>query len=302
MRLASFVRNGVPSYGCVVGDAVVDLGLHFGARAPDLKTLIANGLLREAEAYAGTVEEKLPLADLRLLPVIPNPGKIVCVGLNYHDHVAETGRVVTDHPTLFLRTPESQAAHGDDLLLPTESSQLDYEGEIAIVIGKPGRRVNPERAMEHVAGYACYNDGSVRDWQAAATQWTAGKNFPRTGAFGPWLVTSDEVPDGACLTLITRLNGQEMQKSSTSLMIHSIPALLRHVSTFTTLDVGDVIVTGTPGGVGFKRVPPLFLKPGDVVEVEVERVGTLRNGVAREATNPSETLGNDAGQLEGRVG
>lgn len=299
MRLASFVRDGVPSYGCIVDEAVVDLGLHFRLRAPDLKALISGGLLSEAEVYAATAEERLPLADLRLLPVIPNPGKIVCVGLNYHDHVAETGRVVTDHPTLFLRTPESQAGHGDDLLLPNESTQLDYEGEIAIVIGKPGRRIDLEHAMEHVAGYACYNDGSVRDWQAAATQWTAGKNFPRTGAFGPWLVTSDEIPVGAGLAVITRLNGHEVQKSCTSLMIHSFPALLRHVSTFTTLEAGDVIVTGTPGGVGFKRVPPLFLKPGDVVEVEVEGVGTLRNGVAREATNSSDMLGAQAGQFEG---
>ena len=300
MRLTSFVRNGVPSYGCIVDDEIVDLGRHFGVRAPDLKALIASGLLREAEVYAGAAEERLQLADLQLLPVIPNPGRIVCVGLNYHDHVAETGRLVTAHPTLFLRTPESQAAHGEELLLPAESSQLDYEGEIAIVVGKPGRRIELERAMEHVAGYACYNDGSVRDWQAAATQWTAGKNFPRTGAFGPWLVTSEEVPVGAGLTLITRLNGIEVQKSCTSLMIHSIPALLSHVSTFTTLEPGDVIVTGTPGGVGFKRVPPVFLKPGDVVEVEVEGVGTLRNGVAREATSSPEILGVRAGEPGGR--
>ena len=302
MRLASFMRDGVSSYGCVVEDAVVDLGLHFGLRAPDLKALISVGLLREAEVYAATADERLPLADLRLLPVIPNPGKIVCVGLNYHDHVAETGRVITSHPTLFLRTLESQVGHGGDLLLPTESSQLDYEGEIAIVIGKAGRRIDLEDAMEHIAGYACYNDGSVRDWQAAATQWTAGKNFPSTGAFGPWLVTADEIPVGTGLTLITRLNGQEVQRSCTSLMIHSIPALLRHVSTFTTLEPGDVIVTGTPGGVGFKRVPPLFLKPGDVVEVEVERVGTLRNGVARESENSSEMFEVRASQREGRVG
>ena len=284
MRLTSFLRDGVPSYGCVVDDAIVDLGPYFGVRAPDLKGLIKSKLLPEAKSYAEASAERLSLGELQLLPVIPNPGKIVCVGLNYHDHVAETGRVVTSHPTLFLRTAESQVGHGEDLLLPTESSQLDYEGEIAIVIGKSGRRIEVERAMEHVAGYSCYNDGSVRDWQAAATQWTAGKNFPCTGGFGPWLVTSDEISVDADLTLITRLNGREVQKSCTSLMIHSIPALLSHISAFTPLEAGDVIVTGTPGGVGFKRVPPLFLKAGDVVEVEVEGVGTLRNGVASEAS------------------
>ncbi|MEO8309513.1 MAG: fumarylacetoacetate hydrolase family protein [Pseudomonadota bacterium] len=302
MRLTSFLRDGVATYGCIVDDGVVDLGRHFGARAPDLKALLAGGLLREAQAHARDAGERLPLADLRLLPVIPNPGKIVCVGLNYHDHVAETGRTVTAHPTLFLRTPESQVAHGEDLLLPAESNQLDYEGEIAIVIGKPGRRIAAERAMDHVAGYACYNDGSVRDWQGAATQWTAGKNFPRTGSFGPSLLTADEVPAGTDLTLVTRLNGREVQRARTSWMIHSIPQLLHHISTFTTLEAGDVIVTGTPGGVGFKKVPPLFLQPGDTVEVEVERIGTLRNGVACEVSDRQGIEANPARRLPGRSG
>jgi 2-keto-4-pentenoate hydratase/2-oxohepta-3-ene-1,7-dioic acid hydratase in catechol pathway len=284
MKLLSFERDGQPSYGCLRDNGIVDLGHAFGVQVPDLKTLIHRNLLGRAEALAAADGLRIPLADVRLLPVIPNPGKIVCVGLNYHDHVVETGRTVTAHPTLFLRLPESQAAHGEDLLLPAESTELDYEGEIAIIIGKPGRRISASHALEHVAGYACYNDGSVRDWQAAATQWTAGKNFPRTGAFGPWMVTADEVLPGTDLGLVTRLNGREVQRARTSWMIHGIAELIRHISTFTSLEPGDVIVTGTPGGVGFKKVPPVFLAAGDVVEVEIEGMegGTLRNGVCRE--------------------
>ncbi len=282
MKLLSFLRDGAHAYGCVVDDGVVDLGRHFGARAPDLKALIAADLLTDARSYAAGADERLPLAGLSLLPVIPNPGKIVCIGLNYHEHVKETQRQNTEHPTLFLRVAESQVGHLQPLVRPIETARFDYEGEIALVIGKPGRRIAAEQAWEHIAGYACYNDGSVRDWQAASNQWTAGKNFSRTGGFGPWMVTSDEIRPGQELTLVTRLNGEEMQRSTTAMLIHSIPELLRHISIFTPLEAGDVIVTGTPGGIGARRTPPVFLVPGDVVEVQVSEIGTLRNPVVAE--------------------
>lgn len=283
MKLISFQHNnGQDSYGAVLGDRVVDLREVFGARAPDLKALIAAGLLGEAAAALGSAGATLALAEVRLLPVIPNPGKIVCVGLNYGDHVRETGREITEKPTLFLRVAESQVAHGEDIVLPPESSRLDYEGEIAVVIGQGGRRIAEADAWEHIAGYACYNDGSIRDWQTATPQWTAGKNFWRTGGFGPWMVTRDEIRDDQVMTLVTRLNGEEMQRTTTDKLIHSIPRQIAHISAFTPLAPGDVIVTGTPGGVGAKRNPPVWMKAGDIVEIEVDAVGVLRNGIRAE--------------------
>ena len=283
MKFVSFLLGSGSSYGLVQGERVLDLTPLLGGHAPDLKTLIAKGLLERAAAMGRSHPATLPLADLHLLPVIPNPGKIVCIGLNYREHVAETERSVTESPTLFLRVAESQVGHGSDLVLPPESARLDYEGEIAIVIGRGGRRISENEAWNHIAGYACYNDGSVRDWQSATPQWTAGKNFWRTGAFGPWLVTSDEITPGRRMTLVTRLNGVEMQRATTDMMIHSIPRQIAYVSTFTPLEPGDVIVTGTPGGIGARRSPPVFMKAGDVVEVEVDAIGVLRNEVAAEA-------------------
>jgi 2-keto-4-pentenoate hydratase/2-oxohepta-3-ene-1,7-dioic acid hydratase in catechol pathway len=282
MKLISYHHNGTDSYGAVVGDRVVDLRPAFGARAADLKALLAAGLLGEAARVVAAAEPGPKLDQVRLLPVIPNPGKIVCVGLNYGEHVRETGREITEQPTLFLRVAESQLAHGEDIVLPPESTRLDYEGEIALVIGKPGRRIAEQDAWDHIAGYACYNDGSIRDWQSATPQWTAGKNFWRTGGFGPWMVTRDEIRDGQVMTLVTRLNGQEMQRTTTDKLIHSIPRQIAHISAFTPLAAGDVIVTGTPGGVGAKRTPPVWMKAGDIVEVEVDAIGILRNGIRAE--------------------
>jgi 2-keto-4-pentenoate hydratase/2-oxohepta-3-ene-1,7-dioic acid hydratase in catechol pathway len=279
MKLISYRYQDQDSYGAVQGDRVIDLRAVFGARAADLKALIAADLLAEAAQAVAQAKESLPLADVQRLPVIPNPGKIVCVGLNYGEHVRETGRTVTEQPTLFLRVAESQLAHGEDIVLPPESSKLDYEGEIAIVIGRGGRRIPEAEAWRHIAGYACYNDATLRDWQSATPQWTAGKNFFRTGGFGPWLVTRDEIADNQLMTLVTRLNGQEMQRTTTDKLIHSIPRQIAYISAFTPLAPGDVIVTGTPGGVGAKRTPPVWMKAGDVVEVEVDAVGVLRNGV-----------------------
>ncbi len=282
MKLISFLHQGISSYGVVTGDHVLDLTPLLGGQAGDLKTLISRGLVGEALALSKTQKPTLQFSQLTLLPVIPNPGKIICVGLNYAEHVRETGREVTESPALFIRLPESQVAHGQDIVRPPESVRLDYEGEIAIIIGKGGRRISEADSWGHIAGYSCYNDGSIRDWQAATRQWTAGKNFWHTGGFGPWLVTSDEILPNQEMTLTTRLNGQEMQRATTQMLTHSIPRLIAYISTFTPLEAGDVIVTGTPGGVGTKRNPPVYMKPGDIVEIEVDAIGILRNGISDE--------------------
>lgn len=221
-------------------------------------------------------------SDITWLPVIPNPDKIVCVGLNYEEHRAETGRDKTENPALFLRVAESQVGHRQPLLRPRESTHLDFEAEIALIIGKSGRRIAQRDAWNHVAGYSCYNDGSVRDWQRHTVQWTAGKNFARTGAFGPWMVTADDIAPNTVLTLSCRLNGQQMQHATTEMMIFKMPRLIEYISTFTTLAPGDVIVTGTPGGVGARRNPPLWMKPGDSVEVEIDKVGVLVNTIGED--------------------
>lgn len=283
MKLISFLNHTVPSYGLVSGDDVLDLTPILGAQAPDLKTLIAKNLFATAAHAAQSHNPTLKLAQLTLLPVIPNPGQIFCIGLNYGDHVRETGRQVTETPTIFLRLPDSQVAHGQDIVRPAESHRLDYEAEIAIIIGKGGRRIKEEDAWSHIAGYSCYNDGSVRDWQVATSQWTPGKNFYKTGGFGPWMVTSDEIAPAQVMRLQTVLNGQVLQDSTTDKMIHSIPRQIAYISTFIPLSPGDVIVTGTPGGVGNKREPQIFMKPGDVCEIVVDAIGTLRNGIRDEA-------------------
>ena len=287
MKLISFLHQGTPSYGIVNGDDVLDLTPILGDKAADLKALIANNMLPAAAAALKSNQPTLRYPQLTLLPVIPNPNKIVCVGLNYAEHVRETGREITESPAIFLRLSGSQVAHGQDIVRPPESTRLDYEGEIALVISKPGRRISEADAWSHIAGYACYNDGSVRDWQNQTSQWTAGKNFWRTGGFGPWLVTADDIKPDQVMTLVTRLNGQEMQRTTTDKMIHSIPRQLAYISTFIPLEAGDVIVTGTPGGVGNKRNPQVFMKPGDVVEIEVDAIGILRNGIRDDVKAPA---------------
>ncbi|MDD2546352.1 MAG: fumarylacetoacetate hydrolase family protein [Burkholderiaceae bacterium] len=282
MKLISFLHEGQPAYGLVNGDKVLNLSPILGAQAPDLKTLIAKNLFSAAAEAAQTHPATLAFDQLTLLPVIPNPGQIFCIGLNYGEHVQETGNKVTEKPVIFLRLPASQVAHNQDILRPAESHRLDYEAEIAIVIGKGGRRIKEEDAWEHIAGYACYNDGSVRDWQVATSQWTPGKNFYQTGGFGPWMVTADEIPAGKVMRLQTVLNGQVLQDTTTDKMIHSIPRQIAYISTFTPLSPGDVIVTGTPGGVGNKREPQIFMKPGDVCEIVVDAIGTLRNTIRDE--------------------
>lgn len=282
MKLISFLNQGVPSYGLVQGDDVLDLTPLLGAQAPDLKTLIAKDLLGAAAEAAKTQPFTLKFSQLTLLPVIPNPGQIFCIGLNYGEHVQETGNKVTEKPVVFTRFPDSQVAHNQDILRPAESHRLDYEAEIAIVIGKGGRRIKEEDAWDHIVGYACYNDGSIRDWQVATSQWIPGKNFYKTGGFGPWMVTADEIKPGQVMRLQTILNGQVLQDTTTDKMIHSIPRQIAYISTFLPLSPGDVIVTGTPGGVGNKREPQIFMKPGDVCEIVVDAIGTLRNTIRDE--------------------
>ena len=279
MKLISFLRSGSASYGVVVGEKVLDLMPLLGSEAADLKTVIEKNLVPRINGLLASHQPELTFAQLTLLPVIPNPDKIVCVGLNYHDHVKETGRDLTEKPAIFLRLNDSQVAHGQNMVRPLESHRLDYEGEIAVIIGKGGRRIQEADAWNHIAGYACYNDGSVRDWQNFTTQWIPGKNFFKTGGFGPWMVTADEIAPNRVMTLTTKLNGQEMQRTTTDMMIHSIPRQLAFISTVIALKAGDVIVTGTPGGVGNKRTPQVFMKPGDVVEIEVDAIGVLRNGI-----------------------
>ena len=282
MKLISFLLHNTAQYGIVQGDKVLNLSPILGAQAPDLKTLIAKKMQADAAKALQQHQPDLNYADLHLLPVIPNPNKIICVGLNYGEHVRETGRELTENPALFVRMPDSQVGHGQDIVRPPESHRLDYEGEIAIVIGEGGRRISEADAWKHIFGYACYNDGSIRDWQVSTTQWTAGKNFWHTGGFGPWMVTADEIQPNQKMSLVTRLNGQEMQRATTDMMIHSIPRQIAYISTFIPLQAGDVIVTGTPGGVGNKRNPQVFMKPGDVVEIEVDAIGILRNTIRDE--------------------
>ena len=279
MKLVSYTAGSAPSYGIATGKGIVDLPRRIGARYPDLKALIAGEGYAEANESAGATADFAADA-VTYLPVIPNPGKILCIGLNYEEHRVEAQRDKTENPSVFVRLPESQAGHRQPLLRPRESVKFDYEGEIAVVIGKPGRRIAEADAWSHVAGYSCYNDGSVRDWQRHTTQWTPGKNFAATGGFGPWMVTAEEIAPGATLTLVTRLNGTEMQRADTGMMIFKIPRLIAYCSTFLPLAPGDVIVTGTPGGVGSRRDPPVWMSDGDTVEIEVDRIGTLVNTIA----------------------
>ena len=277
MKLLSFSIQGQQSFGLVQDQSVVDLKKHFANKYVDLKSLLAQENFIEVVKSAEHVAPDYALADIQFEPVIPNPEQIFCIGLNYAEHVQETQREVTEKPMIFFRLAPSQVGHNQPLLRPVEADQFDYEGEIAVVIGKGGRRISKEDSWDHIAGYACYNDGSVRDWQRHTAQWGPGKNFFQTGGFGPWLVTSDEIKANETMTLITRVNGKELQRAQTTQLIHDIPSLINYISTFTPLQPGDVIVSGTPGGIGLKRTPPVLLSEGDVVEIEVDKIGILKN-------------------------
>jgi 2-keto-4-pentenoate hydratase/2-oxohepta-3-ene-1,7-dioic acid hydratase in catechol pathway len=278
VRWISFEKAGRASYGVVVGDAIVDVG----SRRPNertLKDLLASGQLASAGIEAAKQKPDHELKDVKYLPVVTNPDKILCVGINYKAHQEETGRDPTSHPTIFVRFAQAQVGHDQPMIRPKESDKFDFEGEIAVVIGKRGRRIPAAKWLDHVAGFSCYNDGSIRDFQRHTTQFTPGKNFAGTGGFGPWMMTPDECGELGKMELTTRLNGEVMQNATASLLIFGFAEIIAYCSTFIDLVPGDVIVTGTPGGVGAARTPPLFMKAGDVIEVEVKPIGTLRNRI-----------------------
>jgi 2-keto-4-pentenoate hydratase/2-oxohepta-3-ene-1,7-dioic acid hydratase in catechol pathway len=282
MKYLSFSIEGKGSYGVLREDGVIDLGRHL-PNVPTLKALLGSPVvLNNVDLFVKGRQADHKLDDVNLLPVIVNPSVIACVGHNYEEHRVETQRDPTEHPSIFFRHAESLRASREALIQPIESTQFDYEGELAVVIGKGGRRIPIEDAWAHVAGVSCFNDGSIRDWQHHTRQFGPGKNFAATAGFGPYLVTPDELPADKIVELTTRVNGVQVQHATTDQMIFSIPRLINYLSTFMTLKPGDVIATGTPGGVGVKRTPPLWLKPGDSVEVEISSVGLLSNFVSSE--------------------
>ncbi|MCB1683264.1 MAG: fumarylacetoacetate hydrolase family protein [Pseudomonadales bacterium] len=278
MRWLSFSHRGKASFGYLTrdGQGVVDVGQRAGLA--DLKVAIATGDVARGAAHGDSAD--VPLNAISYLPTIPNPDKILCVGLNYRDHQAETGRGGEPFPTIFARFAGAQMGHEQPMLRPHESKTLDFEGEIAMVIGKAGRRISRSDALGHVAGFGIYNDGSVREFQRHTSQFTPGKNFTSTGGFGPWMMTPEEIGDLDALEITTRLNGTVMQHATADLLVFGFAQLIEYCSTFIELVPGDVIVTGTPGGVGAARKPPVFMDEGDVIEVEVKPIGTLRNTVS----------------------
>jgi 2-keto-4-pentenoate hydratase/2-oxohepta-3-ene-1,7-dioic acid hydratase in catechol pathway len=286
MRLLSFQHKGRDSWGAVVGDGIVDLG----KALPRYKTLadfIASKDFALRDKLVKGKKATIKLSAIRYLPVIPRPEKIILLARNYLDHHKEVvaaglQREYPKFPPIFLRVWRSQIGHNESIVRPKISDSLDWEGELAVIIGKPGRRIKEADAMKYVAGYSIYNDASIREWQFHAQQIAAGKNFVATGPFGPFMSTADEIPDPHNLKLETRLNGTVMQSASTADLIHKIPRLIEYSSTIFDLVPGDVIVTGTPGGVGWSRKPPIFMKAGDVVEVEIEKLGVLRNRIVDE--------------------
>lgn len=285
MKLASYRHAGHERFGAIVGDGVVDLSEVSGHATLASFVGSADFEKREALVDQGVA---VPLSEITYLPVIPQPEKIVCSVRNYMDHHHEAiasglQRELSDFPPIFVRVWRSQTGHEQPIIRPRASETLDWEGELAVVIGRGGRDIAVEDAWDHVAGYSCYNDGSVREFQFHAKQIAAGKNFEATGAFGPWMVTMDEFAPNQELKLETRLNGEVVQSGDTGQMIFDIPALINYASTIFTLSPGDVIVTGTPAGVGFSRKPPRYMAPGDVVEVEIEGIGVLRNPIEQQA-------------------
>jgi 2-keto-4-pentenoate hydratase/2-oxohepta-3-ene-1,7-dioic acid hydratase in catechol pathway len=281
MKLVSFLSGGVASYGILEGAQIRDIGHALRRQWPDLKTMLGQDyseIALETRASAPV----LGLSEVELLPPIPNPAKVFCIGHNYEEHRVETGRPKTTFPAVFLRFADTLVAHGQSGWVPASSVEIDYEGELAVVIGRGGRHIPRAQALQHVAGYSCFNDISVRDWQRHTSQFTPGKNFPRTGGFGPWIVTADEIADPQELELTTRLNGETVQHATTAQMIFPVSEIIEYLSSFTPLSAGDVIASGTPGGVGVKRNPQLFMKAGDVVEIEIASIGTLRNTMVAE--------------------
>lgn len=280
MRIASVHYNNLATYGRVEADGIVLASTALQAEHPDLQSLLAGMALPKLAAVDGPL---VSLDRVRFRPVIPHAQRILCVGINYRAHMREMGREVPAHPLLFVRFADTLVGHAESLLRPAESLQYDFEGELALVIGRDAHRVSAESALQYIAGYTCFMDGSVRDFQSHSSQFTAGKNFWRSGSCGPWLVTSDAIPDPAVLNLQTRLNGTLMQSAPVADLQFTVPEIVAYCSRFCRLKPGDVISTGTPGGVGFARRPQVWMKPGDTIEVDIDGVGVLRNPVVAEA-------------------
>ena len=280
MKLVTYRDSKGESYGVVTDGGIVNIGR--ALNYPDLRALLEADALDVVRDHVDGRETEVALDDITLLPPVQNPDKIIMVGLNYATHVAEGGRDTPEYPMLFPRYANTQVGHGQAMIRPKASEKLDFEGELAFVVGKTGRHVAKENAYDYVAGYSCYNDGSVRDWQRHTGQFMPGKNFIGTGAFGPWLVTTDEIPDPEVMSLVTRLNGEEMQRATIDDLIFGVPDLMAYITTFTELVPGDVVVTGTTGGVGAYRTPPVWMKEGDTVEVVISGIGILRNPITNE--------------------
>ena len=274
------MAQGAPTFGIATADGVVDCGKRIGNR--DLRSLLHGEGLASLERHSKAPTD-YGFDEISFLPVIANPAaKFLCIGINYRPHMLEMGREPPTHPVVFVRFANSLVGHEVPLVRPRVSEQLDFEGELAVVIGRTARHISRDAALDYVAGYACFNDGSVRDYQRHSGQFTPGKNFVASGSFGPWLVTRDEIPEPHALRLETRLNGTVVQSESTGELVFGIGELIEYISTWTELAPGDVIVTGTPGGVGAGRKPPLWMKAGDRVEVEISGLGCLVNPVAAE--------------------
>lgn len=312
MKLATYLSAGRPRLGAALDERIVDLNAAYAALARARGAAVPEALAdahvpgeavaflrggaaavdaaRDALSHVAQLDpaeaerERLaaPLPAVKLLPPVLAPPKIICVARNFADHAKEAGLQVSEIPILFARFPATLVAHGDPIVRPSVSEQLDWEGEMAVVIGKPGRRILKDAAFDHVAGYSIFNDATIRDYQFRVTQYTAGKNFDASGPFGPFLVLKDEIPDPHALDIVTELNGEVVQGGSTADMIFDVPTIIEHVSEFVSLEAGDVIPMGTPSGVGFKRTPPRFLVPGDVVRISVSGLGVLENPVVDE--------------------
>lgn len=286
--LASWLHNDVAGYGAVVGDGLVDLGADLRSTYPTLREVIAAGAVNRLVETAARRSADVPLDAVTLMPPIPSPEKIICIGVNYPDRNEEykDGQAAPKYPSMFLRTPRSFTGHGSPLIRPNASAQLDYEAELVLIIGKAGRHIPESVALDHVAGVTLCNEGTLRDWvRHAKFNVTQGKNFDSSGSLGPWMLPYSSEDQIADIRLTGRVNGELRQDDRTSRMIFSFRYLISYISTFTTLVPGDVIVTGTPTGAGARFDPPRFLKPGDIVEIEAENIGVLRNGVADESAS-----------------
>ena len=281
MQLVSFVSGGTSSYGVLSEDYIIDLGRRFGASAPTLLLAIKNGLFDAGFQPPERNGHDPAVADVRFLMPIVAPGKVICIGRNYRGHVAEAGLKVPEFPSIFVRVLDSIVADGEPIIRPAASHHFDFEGELALIIGKPGRHIAADDAFEHIFGYSCFNDGSLRDYQMQHSL-TAGKNFQASGAFGPCITPAAQIEDPTALEVFTHLNGEEMQHGVVADLIFSIPQLIAYISRFTHLHTGDVIATGTPDGVGFARKPPVWLRPGDEIVVLIPGVGKLKNKVVDE--------------------